>query len=226
VPRSITLLENESLLCIGDDGNRRILCYPIENDPKNNADDFLFVITHPKLDRIFAIDHIGKLRWHLRESKKKVILYLILGDTLFALVQPNDQSSSPQIQAFNVRSRRLVHSWTSKKGLIDPHDICVSKDRKSIYVCDLSLKAEKRIYKFSSESKAKVSKIYDKFKEKSNSNFKSSQKQEEKKSLYSYNLSKNWPISDQNFGQIVAVDIDKDGNVVIFHRGTHVWDQR
>lgn len=59
VPRSITLLEKENLLCIGDDGNRRIICYPIEDDSKNDVEDLVIVITDFRLGRIFAIDHIG-----------------------------------------------------------------------------------------------------------------------------------------------------------------------
>lgn len=35
-----------------------------------------------------------------------------------------------------------------------------------------------------------------------------------------------WKLMVRQFGQISAVDIDSKGNVVIFHRGNHVWDGR
>lgn len=37
-------------------------------------------------------------------------------------------------------------------------------------------------------------------------------------------VSPRWPDPSVNFGQIAAVTVDKDGHVVIFHRGPHVWD--
>lgn len=43
-------------------------------------------------------------------------------------------------------------------------------------------------------------------------------------SLYNYTQSRNWKLNDHAFGQITAVDINKKGNVVIFHRGNHVWN--
>lgn len=39
-----------------------------------------------------------------------------------------------------------------------------------------------------------------------------------------YNEVPGWPIGSNQFGQISGVDVDRDGNIVIFHRGNHVWD--
>lgn len=41
-----------------------------------------------------------------------------------------------------------------------------------------------------------------------------------------YQQSPGWLPGIQGLGQITAVDINADGNVVIFHRGDHVWGQR
>lgn len=39
-----------------------------------------------------------------------------------------------------------------------------------------------------------------------------------------YQQSPNWKLNTDHFGQISAVAINKKGNVVIFHRGDHVWN--
>lgn len=40
---------------------------------------------------------------------------------------------------------------------------------------------------------------------------------------FSYTLDEGYPIGQRTFGQIAAVDIDKNNNVIIFHRHDHVW---
>ena len=35
----------------------------------------------------------------------------------------------------------------------------------------------------------------------------------------------SWPFGNDTFGQITAIDIDSNGNIVIFHRGSHVWNE-
>ncbi|XP_055943304.1 peptidylglycine alpha-amidating monooxygenase-like isoform X2 [Argiope bruennichi] len=42
---------------------------------------------------------------------------------------------------------------------------------------------------------------------------------------YMYQEAHNWPAKNLQFGQVAAVTTDHDGNVVIFHRGDHVWDE-
>lgn len=46
------------------------------------------------------------------------------------------------------------------------------------------------------------------------------------KKMFTYQEADGWPIGANQFGQITAVDIDVDGNIVIFHRGSHVWNGR
>lgn len=33
----------------------------------------------------------------------------------------------------------------------------------------------------------------------------------------------NWPQVNIQWGQLSAVDIDQEGNVIVFHRGDHIW---
>uniref|UniRef100_A0A182P3M3 peptidylamidoglycolate lyase n=1 Tax=Anopheles epiroticus TaxID=199890 RepID=A0A182P3M3_9DIPT len=41
--------------------------------------------------------------------------------------------------------------------------------------------------------------------------------------LTKYAYVSSWPILDRKLGSVSAVALDGDGNVVIFHRGSHVW---
>lgn len=37
-------------------------------------------------------------------------------------------------------------------------------------------------------------------------------------------MSPKWPDPSVKFGQLAGVAVDKYGQVVVFHRGSHVWD--
>lgn len=41
---------------------------------------------------------------------------------------------------------------------------------------------------------------------------------------FTYKEVASWPNEGEKFGQIAAVDIDANNNIVIFHRGNHVWN--
>ena len=43
------------------------------------------------------------------------------------------------------------------------------------------------------------------------------------KSEFTYFLDEGYPIGKKLFGNIAGVDVDKSGNVIIFHRGSHKW---
>lgn len=45
------------------------------------------------------------------------------------------------------------------------------------------------------------------------------------KKKFQYEQDSMWPMEKPEFGQITAVDFDSKGNIVIFHRGNHVWNQ-
>lgn len=40
---------------------------------------------------------------------------------------------------------------------------------------------------------------------------------------FNYTLQDGYPIGSKLFGNIAGIDIDKQGNMIIFHRGSHVW---
>lgn len=41
---------------------------------------------------------------------------------------------------------------------------------------------------------------------------------------FSYTLDEGYPIGNKLFGNIAGVDVDKNNNVIIFHRGSHRWN--
>lgn len=41
---------------------------------------------------------------------------------------------------------------------------------------------------------------------------------------FTYTLDDGYPIGKKLFGNIAGVDVDKENNVIIFHRGSHRWD--
>lgn len=45
------------------------------------------------------------------------------------------------------------------------------------------------------------------------------------KSEFTYTLDEGYPIGKSLFGNIAGVDVDRNNNVIIFHRGSHKWDE-
>lgn len=41
---------------------------------------------------------------------------------------------------------------------------------------------------------------------------------------FAAHISQNWPASNRKLGSVSAVSFDSYGNIVVFHRGNHVWD--
>lgn len=37
---------------------------------------------------------------------------------------------------------------------------------------------------------------------------------------------KSWPKANITFGQLSAVAFDNENNVIVLHRGTHIWDEK
>lgn len=58
IPHSLTLLEDEDLICAADRENKRILCFTagLTDEPGK----LVFKIIHNQLGRVFGIEHIGE----------------------------------------------------------------------------------------------------------------------------------------------------------------------
>ncbi|KAJ8881078.1 hypothetical protein PR048_017551 [Dryococelus australis] len=42
--------------------------------------------------------------------------------------------------------------------------------------------------------------------------------------LTALSVVESWPTSQKQLGQLSAVDVDKNGSVLVFHRGDRVWN--
>jgi peptidylamidoglycolate lyase len=43
-------------------------------------------------------------------------------------------------------------------------------------------------------------------------------------SFVGFSVVESWPDATKKLGQLSAVSVDVDGNIVVFHRGDRVWD--
>lgn len=126
IPHSLTLIEDDNLICVADREKRRILCYEAGLDGLRPG--MLVVnVEHPRLNRIFALDHLNR--------------------DLIALSVDDDSSRSEAI-VVDVQSGNLINSFTPKNGFKEPHDLSISSDGKYVFISDISSSAEKSIYKF------------------------------------------------------------------------------
>lgn len=132
VPHSITLLEEDDLVCVADREFRRIPCYTagLSGVP---AGTLVFDIRHPKLGRVFAIDH--------------------LDDILFAVNGPDldGELDHPLGIALDLASHSILTSFSPSAGFFNPHDVCVSKQTSSLFVSEIDPRSPKKVYKFSIE---------------------------------------------------------------------------
>ncbi|KAI1296749.1 Peptidyl-alpha-hydroxyglycine alpha-amidating lyase 2 [Halotydeus destructor] len=128
VPHSLALLEKDDLICVADRENKRILCYTAglgDTEPGK----LVFNVVHPDIGRVFAIDHIG--------------------DVMLAINGPSAAGDAPAAGVtLDLATEKLVNMWSPKTGFVDPHDISVSPDQRSFFVCDIGPKAAQKVYKF------------------------------------------------------------------------------
>lgn len=128
VPHSVTLLEQDDLVCVADREFRRIPCYTagLSGVP---AGTLVFDIRHPKLGRVFAIDH--------------------LDDIIFAVNGPDSDVDHPLGLALDLASQSILTSFSPAAGFYNPHDVCVSRQDSSLFVSEIDPRSSKKVYKFS-----------------------------------------------------------------------------
>jgi DNA-binding beta-propeller fold protein YncE len=86
-----------------------------------------FNVAHPRLGRVFGIDH--------------------LGDLIFAVNGPDERGGAPEGVLLDLATEQLVNVWKPQSGFTEPHDMAISADGKSMYVADIG-KDSKKVYKF------------------------------------------------------------------------------
>lgn len=115
VPHSITLLEEQDLLCVADRENKRVMCYSagLSNLP---AGKLIFQIHNKKLGRVFAVGGNGQ--------------------TVYAVTGPTARLY-PIGVTIDVKSQEIVNSWRPSTGFMQPHDIAVSPNGTTLYVAEI-----------------------------------------------------------------------------------------
>ncbi|XP_050402330.1 peptidyl-glycine alpha-amidating monooxygenase B isoform X1 [Patella vulgata] len=129
IPHSLTLAENEGLVCVADRENGRIQCFDLEGN-------FRHQIKHKEFgDRLFALEY---------SPIHDGILFAINGPAI-------DTSHTYPVQGFtlNLQTGDLLQIWNRPKGLSNPHDIAVNPSDHSVYVGEL----DDNIWKFAMQHK-------------------------------------------------------------------------
>ncbi|RWS17219.1 peptidyl-alpha-hydroxyglycine alpha-amidating lyase 2-like protein [Dinothrombium tinctorium] len=124
VPHSLTLLENEDLICVADREQRRVMCYTAG---LSNMQPGTLVFKIPFAGPLYAIDRIG------------YILFGIIGPTPF---------QKPIGIAEALATEQILGTWEPKSGFSMPHDLSVSQKERAVYVTEIGKDALKKLYKF------------------------------------------------------------------------------
>ncbi|CAG2100721.1 unnamed protein product [Medioppia subpectinata] len=114
VPHSLTLLENEDLICVADRENRRILCYTAGLSGERRPGKLVFNVQHKLMGKVYAVDHIG--------------------DILIAVNGPEANGVAPKGLSLDLATEQLVDIWEPTTEHFDtPHDLAVSADSTSFF---------------------------------------------------------------------------------------------
>lgn len=134
IPHSLTLLEDEDLICVADREGRRILCYTAGLTAEK-AGKLMFSIKHPSLKRVFAISAVDDLIFGINGPE--------IDDEL------NDDRTNKDKQigfVLNLATERMLNSFYPKEGFESPHDLTINHKTGGLFISDL--KSPKKIFKF------------------------------------------------------------------------------
>lgn len=134
IPHSLTLLEDEDLLCAADREGRRILCYTA-GLAQQKAGKLLFSIKHPSVRRVYAIAALDDL------------IFGINGPDLDADEDGRTNKDKQVGFVLNLATERLLDSFYPEEGFQSPHDLTINRRTASLFISDL--KSPKKIFKFS-----------------------------------------------------------------------------
>jgi len=133
IPHSLTLLEDEDLICVADREGRAINCYSA-GLTQQKAGRLVFSIKHPSIKRLFAIGSIDDL---------------IFGINGPELTTESDGRTNKDKQVgfvVNLATERLLTTFYPKDGFQSPHDLTINRKTNSLFISDL--KSPHKIFKF------------------------------------------------------------------------------
>ncbi|RWS21854.1 peptidyl-alpha-hydroxyglycine alpha-amidating lyase 2-like protein, partial [Leptotrombidium deliense] len=120
VPHSLTLLENDDLICVADREHSRVLCYTAgltEVEPGE------LVFTIPVSGPIYAIDRYDHI--------------------LFGVTGPS-RRSQPKGFALQLVTENEMATWSPKGSFKMPHDLTVCQKNKAVFVTEIGSNAPKK----------------------------------------------------------------------------------
>ena len=135
IPHSLTLLEDEDLICVADREGKRILCYTAGLTQKK-AGKLVFSIKHPSIKRVFAIAALDDL------------IFGVNGPELNA-DDSNDARTNKDKQigfVLNLATENVLNAFYPKDGFQSPHDLAINRKTRTLFISDL--KSPKKIFKF------------------------------------------------------------------------------
>ena len=128
IAHSVSLFENQDLICVADREGRRVACYTAGLSG-SQAGKLVVDLKSPFLSRVYAIDH--------------------LGDILFAVNGPDSGSDLPVVLAIDLPTERLIGKFAPESGFFEPHDIALAADGNSFFVSDIDSRATRKVHQFS-----------------------------------------------------------------------------
>lgn len=127
VVHSLALIEERNLICLADRENSRILCHKAGLDGDlNSIGDLVLRVEYP-LGKVYAISEL---------SANHVLVSSL-----------NESANSYDLAVLNLFSGKL-RRVKSPEELAEPHSMSSSRDRRYVYLADLSDAARKKVFKF------------------------------------------------------------------------------
>ncbi|CAG5132319.1 unnamed protein product [Candidula unifasciata] len=121
ISHSVTVSEENNLVCVADRENGRIQCFDLDGN-------FKHIIKHPEFgNRLFAIE---------QSPVQGGVLYAVNGPSFSG---PTDIS----VQGFtlDIKTGALLETWNIPQHLHNPHDVCIHTGSQSVYVGELNPQA-------------------------------------------------------------------------------------
>uniref|UniRef100_A0A4D5SAN6 Putative peptidylglycine alpha-amidating monooxygenase n=1 Tax=Ixodes scapularis TaxID=6945 RepID=A0A4D5SAN6_IXOSC len=124
IPHSLTYVQRDNTVCVADRENQRVLCFWAGLGP-----DFGFLRSSVtgQLGRVYAIASVGSYLYGL---------------------QIDDGTSAASGFRVELYPGSLVQTFSPRQRFIQPHDLAVSEDGRTLYAVDVDAANRKKVYKF------------------------------------------------------------------------------
>ncbi|XP_029822164.2 peptidyl-alpha-hydroxyglycine alpha-amidating lyase 2 [Ixodes scapularis] len=124
IPHSLTYVQRDNTVCVADRENQRVLCFWAGLGP-----DFGFLRSSVtgQLGRVYAVASVGSYLYGL---------------------QIDDGTSAASGFRVELYPGSRVQTFSPRQRFIQPHDLAVSEDGRTLYAVDVDAANRKKVYKF------------------------------------------------------------------------------